>query len=715
MASKANSQRNPNTSAGSSRPGSAGAAGKAGLGGAKVVGVGMTMRLPRWAYAVGLLAILVAVFGSGALVAKHVFNIPLPGCGGGVVRGGVQGATFGAPEAESACAALEAHPMGSVGGMWKAIRTGGHADKITVLEAWWPTSFLGFTYFAAGLAAWFVVGVRGRRIPASIPWIVRFGALASLVFIGIILATGKFCPYCITAHAGNLALLLTLEIGMMKARGLSVGGVFDRSWTPVVAALAIFGVTSGVLGAAEINRLEKLKEDDRAAAAEAARKLGEQMKAQAAAAPEEKKPWGPEGCRGRWLLGPKESSIRVVLLTDFQCPDCRMFEGMAMQSMEKYKDKMSISIVHFPMCLGCNPHVSKTMHENACRAACAAEAAAMIAGSKAELEGQDRWTAANDMFWKMAKWLFEIKGDFTDDVLKAKLPSMGITDIDQFMKIMNGPATLKLVQNDANWGEALGLYYTPMMFVNGVEVRGWLTRPAVLTDMIDAAAAANGPAVDARNDQPPLAATKFFEDWQKSPVMDIPAPAADHVKTSTVAGPKVNVTVFGDFNEPNCKKIDAMLKGWMATKPISYSWRHFPFDNTCNPAVPKAMFPNGCAAAKAAEAAAIVGGAEGYWNMHDILFQKSESLTPNLISMAGGVIGLDQAKFDAELQKGMAAKLVQDDAILGQRMGFRAIPAIYVNGKLVERWSRNENDNVLERVIDYAAKHPEENAKPAGK
>lgn len=680
-----------------------------------MVGVGMTMRLPRWAYVLGLVAILTGVFGSGALVAKHVLNIPLPGCGGGVVRGGVQGATFGAVETESACAALEAHPMGSVGGMWKFVRTGGQADKITVVEAWWPTSFLGFTYFAGALGAWIVVGVRGRRLPGSIPWIVRLGALASLAFMGIILATGEFCPYCITAHAGNLALLITVEIGMMKARGLTVGGVFDRSWMPVVAALAVFGVTSGVLGAAEINRVEKLKEADREEAAAAARKLGEQMKEQAAAVREEKKPWGAEGCRGRWLLGPKETPVRVVMLTDFQCPDCRMFEGMAMSAMEKHKGKMSLSVVHFPMCLGCNPNVSKTMHENACRAAEAAEAAAIMAGSAAEAEGQERWPAANEMFWKVAKWLFEIKGDFTDESLRAKLPSFGITDTDKFVTIMNGPGVLKIVRTDAEWGEALGLYYTPMMFVNGVEVRGWLTRPAVLTDMIDAAAAANLPAMDARNDQPPLAATKFFEDWQKSPVMDIPAPAADHVKISPVSGERVDVVVFGDFNEPNCKKVDAMIKGWIATKPIAYSWRHFPFDSACNPAVPKTMFPNGCAAAKAVEAAAIVGGSEGYWNMHDILFQKSASLTPNLISMAGGVIGLDQARFDKELQGSMAAKLVQDDAIVGQRMGFRAIPAIYVNGKLVERWSRNESDNVLERVIDYAAKHPEEKGKPAGK
>jgi protein-disulfide isomerase/uncharacterized membrane protein len=719
VASSAKSRGGSNAPGSAARPRVNGVAAK--IGGSEAEGNGAkVIRLPRWAYFVGLLAILVAVFGSGALVAKHLFKLSLPGCGAGAVRGaGGDGMSFAAPTVESACAALEAHPMGSVGGMWKFISTGGHADKITELEAWWPTSFLGLTYFLAALAAWVVMGARSRRVHGAVPWIARFGALASLAFLGIIFATWHLCPYCITAHAGNLALLITLEIGMMKARGLSLGGVFDRSWMPVVAALAIFGVSSGILGAAEINRVEKLKDADREAAEESARKLGAQMKAQAAAAAEaakeEKKPWGADGCRGRWLLGPKQTPIRVVMLTDFQCPDCRMFEGMAMQSLEKYKDKMSLSIVHFPMCTPCNPHVSKTMHDNACRAACAAEAAAIVAGSKAENDGQERWPAANDMFWKVAKWLFEVKGDFTDESMKAKLPSFGITDTEQFMKIMNGPGTLKLVQNDAEWGEALGLYYTPMMFVNGVEVRGWLTRPAVLTDMIDAAAAANGPAADARGDQPPLAATKFFEDWQKSPVMDIPAPAADHVKTSTVAGEKVNVVVFGDFNEPNCKKVDDMIKAWLATKPISYSWRHFPFDNTCNPAVPKAMFPSGCVAAKGVEAAAVVGGAEAYWNMHDLLFQKGANLTPNVIAMAAGVVGLDQAKYDAAATSGPVGVLVQNDTLLGARMGFRAIPAIYVNGKLVERWSRGENDNVLERVIDYAAKHPEENVKPAGK
>jgi protein-disulfide isomerase len=671
------------------------------------------LRLPMWAYVLCLVNILIALVASGGLTVQHISGIPLPGCGAGFTRAGAgNGTEIAAVTHASACATLEVHPMGSLGGMLKFIKSRGQADKIPILEAFWPVSFLGAAYFASALAGWIVIGVRGRKMPALIPWVARLGALVSCVYILVIVVSGKLCPYCIASHAGNLTFWIALEIGMMKARGtLSKGWILDRSLTPVVAAIAVFVMSSGVLYALETRRLDDMIKRDQAEAQRQQDELNKQLKAAAAQAAEqaktEKPPWGPpDGFRGRWLLGPKVTTIRVVMLTDFQCPDCRMFEGQAMAALDKYKDKISLSIVHYPMCLDCNPSVSHTMHANACRAARAAEAAAIIAGSEAEGEGKERWPAANEAFWKFAKWLFEIKGDFDDATLKAKLPTMGFPDTEKFMKVMNGDATLKNVQNDAVWGEALGLFYTPMMFVNGVEVRGWLTNPMALTQMIDQVATLNPPPADARNDDPPLVGQKYFEDWKLSPRQTISMGNDAYVMKTP--GAKVDVVVWGDVTEKGTKELDTELQKIVGKKPINYSFRHYPVCSACNPGVIDAQ-PQGCIAAQAMEAAGIIGGADAREKMKQLIFTKQGSVSKNMLLLGGDVIKLNRTKFEAEIDGGPAKVAVQNDVMAGKAFVTRFIPALFVDGKYVERWKR-EGDNVLDRIIDYAVTHPGEDA-----
>ncbi len=94
---------------------------------------------------------------SGALVWKHFSGKSLPGAAPARRR-----ARPRLEKAQSACAQLEAHPMGSLGGMWtwyQARAKGGNSEKVTPQQAVWPVSFLGAAYFAATLAAWVVIGV----------------------------------------------------------------------------------------------------------------------------------------------------------------------------------------------------------------------------------------------------------------------------------------------------------------------------------------------------------------------------------------------------------------------------------------------------------------------------------------------------------------------------------------------------------------------------
>lgn len=690
-----------------------------GVGAAKAQTV---LRLPVWSWIGGLAGILLALAASGSLSFSHLTGKVLPGCGAGSVKGAESGMLLRVEKVQSACASLEAHPMGSLGGMWvgiKGLAAGRVVEKINPVDAAWPVSLLGATYFSAALAAWLVIGMRGRTMPRLAVWLVRLGALGSLVYVGVIIdgmvrGSKDPCLYCVASHIGNFTLWFCMEIGMLKARSLALGGSggwkMDRSLASVVAGAVVFVLTAGVLAVPEARHLQRLVDDDKAEADRVAKALGEKFAADAknaaaqAASSGEKPPWGAAGFRGRWLLGPKESSVRVVLLTDYQCPDCRIFEAHAMAAYDANPGVMSLSLVHFPMCLQCNPHVSKTMHANACRAARAAEAAAIIARNKASMEGGDEQAAANDMFWKVTNWLFQpdVKGDFDDAILKAKMAEFGIADFESFLKVLNGPKTLQLVQDDAQWGDALGLYYTPMMFVNGIEVRGWLTNPQALTQAINAAVAAKGPAMDARNDNPPLIGRKFREDWEKSPRVTIPPLPDKYVQGDLKA--KVRVEIWGDLTEPNCKRVHDLVQTWIGKKAFNYSFRHYPVAKECNPNVGD-IFPNGCLAARSVEAAGILGGSEAYFKMRTFVMEKAQQLTPTLVGLGAGMSGLDMAKFNAEVVGPGANQAVAQEVAIGRQFVARAIPAVYVDGKFVERWER-KGDNVLEWIIDEAIKNP---------
>ena len=524
------------------------------------------VRLPIFAFILGLVSLLIALLASGGLAYQHLSGHPLPGCGGGNVNSGESGVALVAEKHESACATLEVHPMGSLGGIYlgaKGFLAHNVVDKVTPLQAVWPVSFLGATYFASALATWIVIGARGRKVPEIVPWLARLGAATSIVYLIVIVISNKLCPYCITSHIANLVFWLSLEIGIMKVRSLSPKSwKMDRALGAVVAGIATFAICTGALAAMESSHRAGIAEKDRLERESTERELAlrvqqakEAVEKAAAQPQEEKPPWGPpKGFRGRWLLGPKESVVRVVMLTDFQCPDCRTFEGQLMTAYEKNPDKISVSIVEFPFCSDCNKYISKTMHENACWDARAAEAAAIIARNKASLEGQDEDAAANEMFWKMAKWLFSVKGEFDEDTLTQVMPTMGITDVPTFMNVMKGPKTLQLVADDCKWGEVLGLFYTPMMFVNGVEVRGWLNNPQALTQAIDAVLKLNPPPADARSDNPPLVGTKYFEDWKLSKRVSIQPGNPKYVMTTPNA--KVDVVIFGDMTEPGTKKAE---------------------------------------------------------------------------------------------------------------------------------------------------------------
>lgn len=640
-------------------------------------------RRRRVVWAFGLACLLVAAISSGFLVQKH-FGGTLPGCG-----------------PQSGCDALERSPLGR----WPLPFTDGRT---------WPVSFLGLAYFASMGVAWFKCR---RAVEPSIRLLTGAGAIASLVFVGAMLEEWKFCQYCAATHAANLAFVAALwrcvrldarvngtrknadmnttaeqQAPKRSRAGLNLGKA-SVSWLVWFVMLSV-----GLEFADNLNRKSQASsaEIERATAAQA-------MIDKATDTPLTEQPvdrWGAAGFTGRYRKGPESAAIRFVVLTDFQCPDCKRVES-EIETILASRTDVSLSIKHFPMCTDCNTHAGVNMHPNACFAARAAEAAGILGG--------------DDAFFKMAAWLFEVGGVFikTEDLAKG-VQRAGLS-MDGFSAVMAGNETLKRVRGDVEDGIALGLYFTPMVFINGVEMKGWQV-PGAIRKTVDQVVAASPPARTAASDRPPLAAQRYLDDWREQPVVTLPADQRSWSSGAAVsatpgpADPKpVTVVVFGDYSEPTTAKFDAQLREAMKDRAnVRYTFRHYPLNPECNPALPPTMSkdvvkPRACIASRAAEAAGTAGGESGYWKMHAWLMANQALISEDKLAAVAAELGLDKEKFAAALTSSDVTAAIAEDSRAGQSLGLTNIPWVYVNNKRVPRPMR-DGDNVIRRIIEAASK-----------
>lgn len=72
----------------------------------------------------------------------------------------------------------------------------------------------------------------------------------------------------------------------------------------------------------------------------------------------------------------------------------------------------------------------------------------------------------------MHRWLFDRGGGFTDQELNDGLTQLGY-DPKVFIPVMTGEGTLRPVQQDIDEAQVLGISGTPMVFINGIELKGW--------------------------------------------------------------------------------------------------------------------------------------------------------------------------------------------------------------------------------------------------
>lgn len=605
----------------------------------------------------GASALVVAAVAALVLVAGHLQAVALPGCGPG------------SPCDEAAKS------------VW---------GKVPVLNI--STAAVGAAYFLGMLAWWLGAGAsRTLRTAATI------GLLGSVMFVIVMFAEGWACRYCFVAHAGNAIFVACVFLASRGApagldtRGLALAGG--------AGAIAL-----GLLASVESNQRKKLEAaaQKEAAASVEAMKAGAQQAAPVVTPPTQpadgvkdatraaatNTPTAPTAAgpmfEGRYRKGPKEAAIRVVMLTDYQCPDCKIMEGQLarLMAMQPALD-MSVSIKHFPLSTVCNPGVPRDMHPDACFGAFAAEAAGELGGVEA--------------FWQTHLWLFARGGKFTPQDVIAHGNSIGI-DGAKLRLLMDDPRIQQRVKDDIAEGEALGLRNTPMIFINGVELRGWMAADALVNAVMQLAAS-NPPKRDASGDRPPMAEQRMLEIYAAEPVRAMPGQFDRFVMGPASGG--VRVVIVGDYEEPGTAEADATVRELMAGgASIRYSFAHFPVNQTCNPEMTFTRYQNSCTAARLVEAAGALGGNDAFWAAHAWAF--ANRTTPanltaaNLAETIGESTGLTAEALTQAMQGATAT--IAADAKAAKALGITGLPAVFIDGRLAREWKLRDR-NLLPQLL----------------
>ncbi len=144
------------------------------------------------------------------------------------------------------------------------------------------------------------------------------------------------------------------------------------------------------------------------------------------------------------------------------------------------------------------------------------------------------------------------------------------------------------------------------------------------------------------------------------------------VGTSYTKGPAtapITIVEFSEFQCPFCSRVNPTIKQIQDTykDKVRIVFKHNPL-------------PFHKDAPLAAEAALAAGAQGKFWEMHDKLFQDTKALQRESIEKYATEIGLDMAKFKADLDGGKFKKDVEADMALAAKVGARGTPNFFING-----------------------------------
>ncbi|MEK6928718.1 MAG: thioredoxin domain-containing protein [Nanoarchaeota archaeon] len=158
------------------------------------------------------------------------------------------------------------------------------------------------------------------------------------------------------------------------------------------------------------------------------------------------------------------------------------------------------------------------------------------------------------------------------------------------------------------------------------------------------------------------------------------------------ADAKVSIIEFSDYECPFCERfytqtLPSLNENYIKNGKAKIVFKDFPLD----------FHPNAQKAAEATRCVREQKGDEGYFKMHDKLFENQKSLSLENYEKWAKEIGADEEKFDTCLTSGKFASAVQADLKYGQTFGVKGTPSFFINGRFLEG---AQPYPVIQKVID---------------
>jgi len=160
----------------------------------------------------------------------------------------------------------------------------------------------------------------------------------------------------------------------------------------------------------------------------------------------------------RRAKGPADAPITIAEFSDFQCPACAAAFAQLRDLAGSHPD-VRLVFRHFPLDSRCNPAMAKSVHQDACAAAAAADCA-----------GQQ------GRFWEYHDLLFAHQRTLDRDGFFRFARELQL-DIPRFRTCLDDASTMAGVSADVAAGTGLGVQSTPTLFINGRRLQGALEYP----------------------------------------------------------------------------------------------------------------------------------------------------------------------------------------------------------------------------------------------
>ncbi len=155
---------------------------------------------------------------------------------------------------------------------------------------------------------------------------------------------------------------------------------------------------------------------------------------------------------GAPTLGSEDASIKVVGFTDFECPACAKFASTMEKIVKENPDKVSLTIMNFPLNKDCNPMMSTRMHPRACFMAELAMAA--------KEQGK---------YWVTHDYIYQYPSRVRSSNIKEFAERHGM-DGDQLLRAVSRERHKQKIRDQARQLLRTGKRGTPAVFINGMEV-----------------------------------------------------------------------------------------------------------------------------------------------------------------------------------------------------------------------------------------------------